>query len=242
MWYDRSGLLYCFHTNLCQTELLQQALKDCGWQEAALVQQQDASEAFSFITESLKLPLLTLKVDIFHTGAEDDKDDHKLVEERLLEVAVPDQEGPYEITLEECLENYFNNRVEVRRHLARSNTLSSMRSGKEGEKDEGSSQHIEVADLGSSPNTPLSATAPSTPIRPAARLRTDSIIRQRVIEEDKSGGSSNPKPAVVPDLARKGSVTRKEVLMPAWQFFNLLRALPVFHKGCTSLLIGYSVV
>jgi hypothetical protein len=237
MWYEPSDLIRFLNTNSCQTELLQQALKDCGWQEAALVQQQDASEAFSFITESLKLPLLTLKVDIFHTGAEDDKDDHKLVEERLLEVAVPDQEGPYEITLEECLENYFNNRVEVRRHLARSNTLSSMRSGKEGEKDEGSSQHIEVADLGSSPNTPLSTTAPNTPIRPIARLRTDSIIRQRVIEEDKSEGSSNPKPAVIPEIARKGSVARKEVLMPAWQFFNLLRTFPVLREGCSSWLI-----
>lgn len=205
-------------------------MKDCGWEEAALCEQQDSSEAFSFITETLQLPLLTLKMDIFHTGAEDDKDDHKLIQERLLEVAVPDETpGSEGITLEHCLENYFNNRVEVRRHLARSNTLSSVKSGKE-VKDEEASQHVEVTELAwSTPNTPISGSLPSAPIpiRPGGRLRTTSIIRQRVVEEkpQEDGGSSE----IIPGSpsTRKGSL-RKEVLMPAWQFFNLLRPSPIY--------------
>lgn len=198
-------------------------MKDCGWEEAALVEQQDTSEAFSFITETLQLPLLQLKMDIYHTGTEDAKDDHKLIEERLLEVAVPDEvTGSDGISLENCLENYFNNRVEVRRHLERSNTLSSIRSGKPLKEKE--AQHVEVSELAwSSPNTPISDSIPSTqiPTRPVNRLRTDSIIRQRVIEEPTGGGSTQNGVARVSSL-RKGS-TRKEVLMPAWQFFNLLR-------------------
>ena len=113
-----------------QTAHLQDALAACGWEDAGKLEQQDTSEAFSFITEKLELPLLTLKMDIYHTGTEDDGDDHKFIHERLLEVAVPPDPGNGRpIQLEDCLENFFNNRVEVVRRLERSNTLSSIRSG-----------------------------------------------------------------------------------------------------------------
>jgi hypothetical protein len=137
-----------------QTKHLQEALAACGWEEAANLEQQDTSEAFSFITEKLELPLLTLKMDIFHTGKEDDKDDHKFVQERLLEVAVPDDaERERPIRLEDCLESYFNNQVEVVRRLERSNTRSSVKSARspffdkssyEREWSEGASTHVEV--------------------------------------------------------------------------------------------------
>ena len=109
------------------TEKIQRAIADCGWQEAADLHQQDASEAFTFITEKLDLPLLTLKMDIFHTGKEDAADDHKFINERLLDVAIPEDPNGQrrEITLEDCLEAYFNNRVEVKRYLERRSTLSS---------------------------------------------------------------------------------------------------------------------
>lgn len=60
-------------------ERLQNSLAECGWPDAALLEQQDASEAFTFITGVLELPLLTLKMDIYHTGKEDASDDHKFV-------------------------------------------------------------------------------------------------------------------------------------------------------------------
>ena len=86
-------------------------MADCGWSDAANLHQQDASEAFTFITEKLELPLLTLKMDIYHTGKEDLTDDHKFINERLLEVAIPEAVEGQTITLEDCLESYFNNRI-----------------------------------------------------------------------------------------------------------------------------------
>lgn len=177
------------------------------------------------------MPLLTLKVDIYHIGKEDDKDDHKFVQERLLEVAVPeDPDNGSPIRLEDCLENYFNNRVEVFRRLERSNTKSSVLSGQSQYPPEKEGvQHIETSELSwSTPDTPSSMQAPSTPISPGGRQRGTSIIWHRVIhdEEKDSAKDDSPSQATTPTLSRKTSI-RKEVLMPAWQFFNLIRPLPL---------------
>ena len=71
-------------------------------------------------------------MDIYHTGKEDANDDHKFINERLLEVAVPEDPGNGRaIALEDCLETYFNNRIEVKRYLERrrsSHRLQSMES------------------------------------------------------------------------------------------------------------------
>jgi hypothetical protein len=217
---------------------LQEALAACGWEEAANLEQQDTSEAFSFITEKLELPLLTLKMDIFHTGKEDDTDDHKFVQERLLEVAVPDDiERERPIRLEDCLESYFNNQVEVVRRLERSNTRTSMKSSKpalfdkssyEREWSDGGAPHVEVSELAwSTPDTPTSSHAPATPISPGGRERAPSIIRHRIIYDDEKEDTQHLERVDTPTSVRKGSV-RKEVLMPAWQFFNLIRPLPFF--------------
>ena len=217
---------------------MQEALAACGWEEAADLEQQDTSEAFSFITEKLELPLLTLKMDLFHTGKEDDKDDHKFVQERLLEVAVPDDsERERPIRLEDCLESYFNNQVEVVRRLERSNTRSSVKSGKspffdkahyEKEWSEGGATHVEVSELSwSTPDTPTSCHAPATPISPPGLQRAPSIIRHRVVYEDEKEDKNDLERVDTPTSIRKGSI-RKEVLMPAWQFFNLIRPLPFF--------------
>ena len=234
----------------------------CGWEDAARLEQQDTSEAFSFITEKLELPLLTLKMDIYHTGAEDANDDHKYIQERLLEVAVPD-ESPTDrdrpIRLEDCLENYFNNRVEVVRHLdhlertnthnlERSDTVSSVRSGLSISTEKVPSQHVEITEVSWSPTaeTPSSAYAPSSPLTPggSGRHRAPSIIRTRVVElkgeEEKPHHDSD---AVSTRSSRKGAVLRKEVLMPAWQFFNLIRpsiySEPFIPFPCyRSVLIG----
>jgi hypothetical protein len=229
-----------------QTKHLQDALAKCGWEEAAEVCQQDASEAFTFITGALELPLLTLKMDIYHTGREDKEDDHKFVNERLLEVAIPEQqENDHIVTLEDCLETYFNNRIEVKRYLQRRNTAASNKSKEAKEetffdKDPEKSEilHVETVEL-SGPETPIVATpssfgpsTPLSPIRPSleARRRADSIFSARHVRkspdttrfdekkhlEDMLDNSSGGRP-------RSASLLRKEILMPAWQFFSLIR-------------------
>ncbi len=178
-------------------------------------------------------------MDIYHTGREDKEDDHKFVNERLLEVAIPEQEGEGVITLEDCLETYFNNRIEVKRFLQRQNTIGSVRSislqelDRDPEKNE--TIHVESVEL-LGPESPMVATpvamAPSSPIRPSldGRRRADSIFSQRFKNaEDKKfdekkhlddmwNNSSGGRP-------RSASLLRKEVLMPAWQFFSLIRKL-----------------
>ncbi|KAK6209209.1 hypothetical protein LQW54_006529 [Pestalotiopsis sp. IQ-011] len=112
LWVNllRSGKL--IHADL--TELIQDALAECGWSDAKLVEQQDTSEAFAFITETLQLPLLPLQVDLFHQGKNDEAD-HKVVYERLLNLAVPADTDGKGVNLEDCLEEYFNSQVHVHR-------------------------------------------------------------------------------------------------------------------------------
>ncbi|KAK5166061.1 uncharacterized protein LTR77_008322 [Saxophila tyrrhenica] len=223
------------------TAHLQHALVECGWADAGLHRQQDPSEAFGFITGQLELPMLTLKMDMYHTGKEDPTDDHKFINERLLEVALLDEpaEGRDVITLEDCLEHYFNNRIEVKRHMEsqRRNTLKSANFAENPTKvEKESGAHVEVLEI---PGTPIAQSPnpltplPETPLhqtkveqlRPSlARKRADSIFSQRKVEltgidpEDLKRHDTNTS---VDTRGRKLS-TRTEVLMPAWQFFKLL--------------------
>ncbi|KAJ4366855.1 hypothetical protein N0V83_007383 [Neocucurbitaria cava] len=222
------------------TKHLQDSLAKCGWEDAAQVCQQDASEAFTFITGALELPLLTLKMDIYHTGREDKEDDHKFVNERLLEVAIPEQDGDHVITLEDCLETYFNNRIEVKRYLQRQNTIASIKSREEGSNDKDPEKsdiiHVEALELSGSESpivatpTSLGPSTPVTPVRPLeGRRRADSIFSQRYTRkspeaikfdekkhlQDMLDNSSGGRP-------RSASLLRKEILMPAWQFFSLI--------------------
>jgi len=218
------------NTICSQTEQLQEALATCGWQEAAEQRQQDASEAFSFITEKLELPMLTLKMDIFHTGKEEANDDHKFVQERLLEVAIPDEPADGKvITLEDCLEIYFNSRIEVKRYLERRATMSSMRSRWSVTSQKAQALHIETVELDESqPSTPLSARPQSplpaySPVRPAAgRDRTPSIIQEHYVSEKADMGEFLSDEKSDRGRPRAGTL-RKEVMMPAWQFFSLIR-------------------
>lgn len=204
------------------TKVLQDTLAECGWREAAELHQQDASEAFTFITGMLDLPLLTLKMDIYHTGREDTNDDHKFINERLLEVAIPpDPTGQRKvITLEECLEDYFNNRIEVRRYMERRSTLNSVHKA--------NAVHVETIELEpeSSSSTPISSSPNyASPLRPVNRLRTPSIIQERYFPSRNESGYSSLVSVDSRDVGgrpRAGSV-RKEVMMPAWQFFSLIR-------------------
>lgn len=211
---------------------MQEALAACGWEEAAELQQQDTSEAFSFISETLQLPLLTLKMDLFHTGTEDAEDDHKFVHERLLEVAIPeDSDDGRPIQLEDCLENYFNNRVEVVRRFERSNTLASPSKQPDipTSIQEGELQRIETSEhIHSSPVSSTSANVPATPTPTnSGRHRAESIVRRRVVsEEENTENAANDARSPRSNSMRRGTI-RKEVLMPAWQMFNLIRPSPI---------------
>jgi hypothetical protein len=222
------------------TKDLQAALASCGWTQAAKLLQQDPSEAFTFITDQLQLPLLTLKMDLYHTGKADLADDHKFVNERLLEVAVLEQprEGKAFVTLEDCLEQYFNNRIEVMRYLEnqRQNSFKatgSMDSSYTSQFEKEVGVHIEVLEVAGTPlvQTPISDEAMfplkvKDPVlarlRPeAGRKRQDSIFSQRrseLVGVD-PGASQTPTSDSRPSL--KAS-SKTEVLMPAWQFFKLL--------------------
>jgi hypothetical protein len=217
---------------------LQEALAGCGWTQAAKLKQQDPSEAFTFITDQLQLPLLTLKMDLYHTGKDDPTDDHKFVNERLLEVAVLEkpQEGKSVITLEDCLEQYFNNRIEVMRFLERQNTVKAgetidSKSASVLEKEAG--LHIEVLEVAGTPllQSPISDETMVFPkvsnpilskLRPGAgRKRQDSIFAQKRTELIGVDPSASDTPAAHAGSGTK-SAKRTEVLMPAWQFFKLL--------------------
>ena len=208
------------------TQKLQEALAESGWADAAKLRQQDASEAFNFLTDKLSLPLLTLKTDLFHSGKEDTNDDHKFVTERMLDVAIPEDIPPGEtITLEMCLEEYFNNRVEVKRHLMRKDTLVSMHAREKGEAAQVECLEVETP-YSSSPvaESPLDAPTQQPPKRPSPlRDRALSIFSERkvAIADDTSNGNTETE-RTYSSRARANS-TRKEVLMPAWQFINLIR-------------------
>ncbi|PVH85444.1 cysteine proteinase [Cadophora sp. DSE1049] len=235
----RQGIL--IHTDI--TEQLQKALAECGWEEAISPDQQDVSEAFNQLASILELPLLSLKVDLFHYGRDDDPDDHKVIEERLLDVAVPDEppEGRSHVRLEDCLENYFNNRVLVMRRLERSNTNSSLKPSSSHYEEKGEASalphiNVNVNELNwSTPDTPITPGTPLTPnsSRDGGRDRATSIIRHVIIPEEGDSDAATEAGTTVVEVdgnasivsgneaLRKGSV-RKEIMMPAWQFFNLI--------------------
>lgn len=208
------------------TARIQASIAECGWQEAAELHQQDASEAFTFITGKLELPLLTLKMDIYHSGKEDTADDHKFINERLLEVAIPDDPSGErkDITLEECLEDYFNNRVEVRRYLERRSTVSSMKSPVDG-KLKSAAIHVETIEVeaDSAPSTPITSTPGGQPSRPPNRPRQQSIIQDRYGPARTVSGSTTLSHVNTESSARSRSGSlRKTVMMPGWQFFSLI--------------------
>lgn len=180
-------------------------------------------------------------MDLYHTGKEDPQDDHKFINERLLEVALLDKapEGRSVITLEDCLEHYFNNRIEVKRHmeLQRRNTLTSSDSStaeSTESKEKTSASHIEVAELDETPtegtlNIPESyenhvqAKTATERLRPT-RGRAASIFSQRKVSLTGIDPERVSKEDIdnLHDPKGRSMSTKTEVLMPAWQFFKLL--------------------
>lgn len=233
LWVNmlRSGRL--IHTDL--TQHIQEALASCGWQDAELLEQQDTSEAFAFITETLQLPLLTLQVDLFHQGKRD-TDDHKVVYERLLNLAVPPDPEGKGIKLEDCLEEYFNTKVDVLRdsleekapQTPRLDTAYSRLIAEEnaGEPATPVASPIQMENRPvQAPLTSLESSEPSpSPSRPLPRHRATSII-QRVVLDDQGRPTESAEAdsaTLLQRAKRTGSTVVKAVTIPAWQFFRLI--------------------
>lgn len=174
-------------------------------------------------------------MDIYHVGREDAADDHKFVNERLLEVAIPTApENGAVATLEDCLETYFNNRIEVRRHLQRRNTAQSVKSVDTGA-GKGQVLHIETVEVSSRPSTPIAQppqSNPASPVRPTIESigRADSIFNHKRVDSGSSEKRRYEGGPPGPGRRRRTSTMKREVLMPAWQFFSLIRTYSLFER------------
>lgn len=176
-------------------------------------------------------------MDMFHGGKEDVSGDHKFINERLLEVAIPPEPTDGRaLTLEDCLEAYFNNKIEVKRYLEKQHTLESQKSMDSLSK--GVVAHVETVEVDPSPTlSPAWSTSPwpekAAPWSSLAGVsegltssrsltRRDSIVRERFIPDSGDENTVDPVTEESGSSPRKG-VYRKEVMMPAWQFFSLIR-------------------
>ena len=179
-------------------------------------------------------------MDIFHTGKEDTDDDHKFINERLLELAIPEEPSDgHVITLEECLEMFFNNKIEVKRYLdslERRGTLDSIRSHQSFDSTKAHASHVEIAELDTSPpSSPMAllsqvSATPFSPVVPThQRHRAPSIIQEHYIDE--KSGMLGRSPSIVEESRGRNGRVRKEVMMPAWQFFSLI---PWYTKNVPS--------
>jgi hypothetical protein len=238
LWVNmlRSGKL--IHTDM--TQLIQESLAACGWKDAERLEQQDTSEAFAFITETLQLPLLALQVDLFHQG-KGDEDDHKVVHERLLNLAVPPDPEGKGLKLEDCLEEYFNNKVDVLRDSLEEkkgyerptpSSNSTIRVVTEGEELK-SVEHVENPTmprrwttqdiLVQTPIDTLTSSFANASESPSiSRNRSTSII-QRIVVDDDAEASDAASEGFLQRAKRTGSTVVKAVTIPAWQFFRLIR-------------------
>ncbi|KAK0739862.1 ubiquitin carboxyl-terminal hydrolase-domain-containing protein [Apiosordaria backusii] len=219
------------------TQHIQESLAACGWKEAELLEQQDTSEAFAFITETLQLPLLALQVDLFHQG-KGDADDHKVVHERLLNLAVPPDPSGKGIKLEDCLEEYFNNKVDVLRDsleekkggfsTPKHTVLGTTEEDVETPTDNGESSRLQrrwtvQETITHSPVSMTSPTLePTTESPVVSRNRSTSIIQRIVVKDEEDQTSNGEAECSTPKHRRRISTIVKAVTIPAWQFFRLI--------------------
>jgi len=191
-----------------------------------------------------------LQVDLFHQGKKD-ADDHKVVHERLLNLAVPPDPEGKGIKLEDCLEEYFNNKVDVLRDSLEEKALGKTESAPGGAKstirvitEEGeasTSEPLESPQIerrwsidGSIHASPVSMAGPSSAqsfeSRPAGRHRSTSII-QRIIVGEEDAPEDDDRASMAKRAKRAGSTMVKAVTIPAWQFFKLIRKLKMVVFG-----------
>ncbi|EKD18971.1 uncharacterized protein L3040_008559 [Drepanopeziza brunnea f. sp. 'multigermtubi'] len=234
------------------TEQLQVAMADCGWENARTTQQQDVAEAFCHLADILGMPLLRMEMHLYHGAKEGDPDDHKFVEERLLNIAIPDHLPPGRTCwkLEEIMEAYFTSPIHVTRPLERSVTKSSLQIANSHYDEQGEASTLPQINF---PDHPFSWSTPDNPVTPAtprtsnSRDRSTSIIWARVQPPDKKPEDS-PQSSTIdflnmktdtmlgPEsidsgksfstpLVRNDSV-RKEASVEAWQSFTIKHENP----------------
>lgn len=197
------------------TKGLLDSIFDAGWNPSFSNknQQQDCGELFSFITEILDMPLLTLKMDIAHGGKEVVEDDHKLINESLLHVPVPGNTDDSPILLEECLELYFSNSVSVSRQIERRRTLDSV-SGSESISVLPSS--LSTRKLSSSNIQEVETTSNQEEDEPHNNYEEEPPSYDSLFQNDKKPPPSSSKvnnPLWTPNM---------EITLPAWMFLQLL--------------------
>lgn len=160
-------------------------------------------------------------------------DDHKVVYERLLNLAVPADPEAKGVKLEDCLEEYFNTRVDVSRDgieekgdrpiLSPRSTLRLVQDDAEEEAE--ATDQVDGEPLQrrwTAVESPTSAGGSSTPDpeRPV-RHRSTSIIQRIVLDDDGKPADSDTA-SLFKKAKRKGSTVVKAVTIPAWQFFRLI--------------------
>lgn len=163
-------------------------------------------------------------------------DDHKVVYERLLNLAVPaDPEGKG-IKLEDCLEEYFNTKVDVSRDgvtdekgerpvlNTRTATVRLVQDNSEEQEEADDQVSDEPLQRTFTVDNPDEAGESSTadPDRPTIRHRSTSII-QRIVIDDKGKATDSDGASLLQKAKRKGSTVVKAVTIPAWQFYRLIR-------------------
>lgn len=163
-------------------------------------------------------------MDIYHTGKEEVNDDHKFVNERLLEVAVPEDPGDGSaITLEDCLETYFNNRIEVRRYLERRNTLQPLGSIPSVNSSNGNKFNIDVkqpdafisADPVLLPSPILASPVTAAPLLQADQTASSIVKEYFISEKCDLIGPSSPIERETYGPGRKRAGSLRKVLRPS---------------------------
>ncbi|TQS35713.1 hypothetical protein Golomagni_03859 [Golovinomyces magnicellulatus] len=205
----RAGKL--IHVDL--TKNLQDALAACNWNNNS-TEQQDASEFYGFIAQTLNIPLLSMKSNIYHHATPDESHDHRIIEEQVLNVSIPDVEEGQTVPLERCLEEYLNNKIEITRSLPHSYAFSSIRS----ETDKGLLYRCDTSR--STPSLPISSQFIETP-------KPSNLVRSRTMEEVPSRKDLSHTHKKLNKSQSLRDVSRKDVRILAWQFFNILRPSPV---------------
>jgi len=194
---------------------LQDAIADTGWPDARVLRQQDASEAFSFIADSLELPSTTVKTDLFHVGKEL-QEDHKFVQERLFTVSIPPVEGDSIVRIEDLLVgHFFNNKIQVKRPLQRRSTMRSIRSI--GEKNH--VVRIEVVESSSQVTTPTGLTT-SKSFEHLNQVKTPNVfgIRKNSAPQEKRAHDD-----FLINFRRRASTLKREDNTNAWQHSTVIR-------------------
>lgn len=191
-------------------------------------------------------------MDIYHTGKEEVNDDHKFVNERLLEVAVPeDREDGSVIALEDCLETYFNNRIEVRRYLERRNTLKPLRSIASLNSSNGQAFYMDLKHPDGSYSTEpasLQSSIVASPVLPTpltqAVQNAPSIVKEYFISEKcDSFGPASPteRESHGPERKRAGSL--RKVLRPcnaSWSSIVTKSGISGNFNACLAVLFTHT--